>query len=556
MLRAKKSKYLQEKIEFKRLFFSTCCVDEPDWYVSSLNATYLKKEKAIKFYNIVLYIKNIPFLYLPYLYVSFNKVRKSGLLKPYIGFSQEEGFLYSQPIYFATSVNSDLEITPTIRTSRGEGIYSIFRFVDSPNSYGEIKGGFFKDRKSYFSKNSLAYQKHFGYNFLYKRDFSNSKLYMDLKYANDVDYFYLDAYNYKFNTVYLSDKIITSKINYIYPLNNKFFGIYISHFIDTSKTNNDETWQIYPQLNYHKFLSKFKNFYTTSDFTFSNFYRNIGSNFILADFSSAISFYKSIKEYLNIKLSENVNGGYGYYPDSKTIPNSRFFYLNTQLSLYTSLTKKKKNFFHILSPSLLFNLRNFTFSKIYSELMNAPELQNYLTFVLYQNLVFKNIAMEHKFDSTYYIDSQKFSEIENDLQFSFKQVILKNNNKYSTALKQTTYNYFNLFFQNNIFNFSISHIYQKDISKTFLFSFGYNFNYNKKAYLKYSYDLIYKYIKYYLLGLKLNKKCWNYDISIKNSRIPILEEDGLSYKKNLMLNININLIPLGGVNQSFLFKGN
>ena len=89
--------------------------------------------------------KDIPIFYLPYLGFSLNKTRSSGFLRPQFGFSANEGFLFTQPYYQTLGLSADLEIDPTIRTKRGKGIYSTFRFVHSPTSKGEFKIGEFRD---------------------------------------------------------------------------------------------------------------------------------------------------------------------------------------------------------------------------------------------------------------------------------------------------------------------------------------------------------------------------------------------------------------------------
>ena len=106
---------------------------------------YNKDTKWIDMNNPVLYLKDIPIFYLPYLGFSLNKTRSSGFLKPLFGFSENEGFLFTQPYYQTLGLSADLEIDPTIRTKRGKGIYSTFRFVHSPTSKGEFKIGEFRD---------------------------------------------------------------------------------------------------------------------------------------------------------------------------------------------------------------------------------------------------------------------------------------------------------------------------------------------------------------------------------------------------------------------------
>ena len=66
--------------------------------------------------------------------------------------------------------------------------------------------------------------------------------------------------------------------------------------------------------------------------------------------------------------------------------------------------------------------------------------------------------------------------------------------------------------------------------------------------------MVEKYIKFLLAGIKLNKKCWQYDINIKKSLNPVLKENGISYVKNYLFTLNINFYPIGGVKQAILFK--
>lgn len=556
---AKHSVSKNENIFFKKIYFSTCCVEKPDWFMKATRAKYNRKNKSLKLYNLVLVINKVPVLYLPYFYVNFDKTRRSGLLRPYIGYSQNEGILYSQPIYFVTSVNTDLEVTPTIRTLRGKGVYAIFRFVDSSHSKGSIKAGIFRDDTDYYIANNLAYQKHYGYNIKYERNgvFGNrDALYMDLKYANDVDYFYLDAYNYKFNDTYLSDKLITSELNYIVTNEDYLLGSYFKYFIDTTKLSNDTTWQILPQLNFHKFLSKNFGLLNLLDVNVYNYYRKVGSNFVLADLLFPVSYNISLfDDYLKFKITETLSSGYGFYYQTSSL-KSKYTNLSTQFKLYTSLTKVSGDYIHILSPSLLVNIKNYSKSTIYTDLMNVPDLQNYVSFNLFQIIENDFFSLTHTLNDTYYLDLKKYSDLENIFNLKIGNYTFDENNRYSIENRDVTYNNFKISYNNNPFYGFISHVYQKNISKSITLGASYNTSKYKKVYTEYSYDLNNKYRKYWLLGVKLNKKCWDYDLSFKQSRIPILEENGISYRQDNIITINVELKPIGGLNQTFVFKGN
>jgi LPS-assembly protein len=543
---------------FDKPYFSTCCSNNPDWFIKSSSGNYNRKTKLLKLKNIVLIINSVPVFYFPYWQVSFDKTRRSGLLRPYIGYSNKEGFLYSQPIYFATSINTDLEIIPTIRNQRGKGIYSIFRFVDSPYSSGKIKFGIFEDKDNYYKKYNLAHRKHYGYSIYYLRDkvFNNDKLYLDLKYANDVDYFYLDAYNYTFDTSYLTDKIITSYLNYINTQNNNFYGIYFKYFIDTSLLSNDTTWQIFPQLNYHRFLEKRGILFDSLDFNIYNYYRKKGSNFLLQDINLPISLYKNFfNDYLKFKITETLYEGYGKYYQENNLGVSKYLYLTTQFKFFSSLARNYGSFSHIINPSISLNIRNYSHKEIYSDLIETPEMKNFILFNLFQIFDFKNCYIDHTMNEIYYLDGNKFGNLENLINAYYLDYYMNENNKYSVENHQIIYNNIKFGYNNNIFDYFISHIYQKNISKSVTIGSGYKPNSYKRYFFEYSYDLKNYFTKFWLIGVEMKKRCYKYFISFKQNRIPVLENTGTNFRKDNIISLSVEFYPLGGVNQSFIFKG-
>ena len=552
----KSSIYNQNLIYLYDTKFSSCCVKNPDWYIKSTHGTFNKKTKKIKLYNLTLYIHNVPVFYVPFYFNSFDKTRRSGFLRPYVGFSADEGFLYSQPIYFATSLRTDLEITPTIRTKRGKGVYSTFRFVDSPYSNGEIKAGVFYDSDKYFKTNNLAHKKHFGYEFLYNRNkiFSKDKLYIDIKYANDVSYFYLDAYNYTFNTNYLTDKIITSKINYIKDFNNSVLGIYNKYFIDTSLLSNKDTIQLMPQINYHIFEKKDKNILTSMDYNFYNYFNQNHKRYFVNTFLLPFGLdFKTKKRFVNFKVSEILQGSYGNYYNSNVAP-SYFLTAFTQFKLYTSLTKNS-SFLHIISPEIIYNMKNYSKSKTTSDILQQTNMQNNLAFNLFEIFQKDDFYLDHTLHQIYYIDSSSSEPMENILNINYKNLGLGENNKFDWNLKRSVYNASFISYKFNHYYFKITHVYQYNPQiKTIDTRIERNINQYKKLYFEYNYDMINRYPKFWLFGVNLNKKCWQYNIDVKKSIIPVLKDNGISYKDNYILNVSVNFNPIGGLKQAILFK--
>ena len=547
----------QKIIYFKNGIFSSCCIKNPDWYIYAKKGSFNKETKSIKLYNLILYIHNTPVFYLPVFFSSLNKQRRSGFLRPYVGYSVKEGFLYSQPIYFATSIRNDLQITPTIRTKRGRGIYSTFRFVDSPYSFGILKGGVFFDKDKYFRKYNLAHKKHFGYEFNYKRDkiFGNDKLYMEIKYANDVDYFYLNPRNYTFDQTYLTDKIITSKINYLKEFNNSVIGIYNRYFINTSLLNNGNTLQVLPQFNYHYFENKKGILLNSFDYNFYNYYSEKGNRYFLTSFNLPIGISTSLfNNYLNVKISEIIKGEDGNFYNS-SIPPSYYLNTYTQFKIFSSFTKKS-GFVHVISPEIILNIKNYNKSKVEnSTILNYSNIQNSISFNLFQIFSYKDIYFEHTFHQFYNMEDKKSEPMENQINFNYNNFSFDDDNKFDWELKRVIYNasIFSYYFSNN--SISISHIYQYSPKlKTLDIKLSRDLNKYKKIFFEYNYDLINRYPKFWLFGINLNKKCWQYNFSFKKSLTPVLKENGISYNVDYVLSFFVNFYPIGGLKQSILIK--
>jgi len=558
-IKAKNVLYQKNIFNLKNIKFSSCCLNNPDWFLYSTSGSYNKQTKYIKLYNVKLYVRNVPVFYLPFYFNSLNKKRRSGLLRPYVGFSAKEGFLYSQPLYITLGDRADLEITPTIRSFRGRGIYSTFRFVTSPYDFGTIRFGEFFDFNKYNKKYNLANKKHYGYEITYNRSkvFNNDKLYLNFKYANDVDYFYLNPYNYAFNTNYLVNKLITSKLNYIKPVdNNYFFGLYAKYFIDTTKENNENTIQILPQLNLHKFENKTFNILNSFDINFYNYYSKNKKYYKIDSYIPVAYNFDLFKDYLKIKLSENFNYITSNYYNSKT-PPQKFYQLYSSIKLFSSLAKRTK-FTHIINPSLTFNFKQISSLSKNNDLLNYSKIDNSINFSLFQIFETEHFYLDHTINQNFKMNFKTNSLLENKFNIKFFNLSLTENNKYNNQLHRVTYNYFTFSFPINSYNFKISHIYNypnnDKISQSYTLHIDKNVNAYKKYYFEYNYDIEKKYYKYFLIGASLNKKCWQYNVSFKKERIPVLKNSGISFNNNYMLIFNINFYPIGGLKQTIQLR--
>jgi LPS-assembly protein len=537
---------------------STCSPVNPDWKIIASSSQYNKKTKFVTLYNPTLYIKNIPILYLPYLSFSTDKTRRSGILRPVFGFSNSEGILFTLPYYYVLGDSADLEIDPTIRTNRGKGIYSTLRFVHSPTSYGEFTIGRFKDNNDYQQKYNLENNIHHGWSFLYSNRnlIFNDKLYMNFKNSNDSDYFYLNAYNNKFDTSYLTEKIITSQINYYSIYKDNYFGLYGKYFKDTTKSDNSDTMQLLPQFQYHKFSqSLFDKFLYSIDFNVYNYTRKTGYKAFKKSLFIPISYQINMfNNYLKFNLKENFNyAQVDEKGDSKD--NVAKFYTNdTILKLYSLLSKKYSFFSHSIIPSISYTFNNrYYINNNRSDYLGHYKTRKNIKVSLEEYLSSNDLTIYHSLSQVYYIDSNstKSSDLFNTLNISYNNFYLHDNNKYSFDIGQSIYNSFTLGYNNAIFKLEGSHTYNYKNSESYDINGFYKFDKIHKLFADFNYDLKLKMQKYWLFGISMRKQCWNYNISFKREITPILTTNGVSGIIRKTIYFEVELIPLGGISQQY-----
>ena len=141
---------------------SGCDPTDPLWKIQFSSSDYNTDSMWLNIYNARIYIYDILVFYTPYFGYSLDTTRRTGLLPPALGMSDVEGFYYEQPLYIAEQNWWDLELKPQVRTERGYGAYSTFRFIDSKVSSGELTMGYFKEKQKYADRYKLANYEHYG----------------------------------------------------------------------------------------------------------------------------------------------------------------------------------------------------------------------------------------------------------------------------------------------------------------------------------------------------------------------------------------------------------
>ncbi len=339
-------------------FLSSCRSEDPDWGFYVEEGYFHKDKQLFELYNIMLYATDVPILWLPYINFSTSRERKTGLLVPEIGISNDEGMVYAQPIYYVPNHWSDVEITPQIRTERGKGIYTTYRFVDSPYSKGSLTAGYFQESESYRSAWDLAHSQHYGLEINYQRNSIfrtlDDALLVDITYLNDIEYLTLKQYK---SSSSQNTNLIESKINYYTGVGNHKFGLYNRYLIDTdveeSDYSNDTTLQTLPHFQYHYGLKSLLNRILYSvDYNYKNFTREQGATATQHDVTIPLVFYWNLFDnYLHFKLTEHFYGSYIEFGDTELYQDERNSYLRHyhQIEFFTDLSKRyRSGMFHSL----------------------------------------------------------------------------------------------------------------------------------------------------------------------------------------------------------------
>ncbi len=124
--------------------YSGCPCPDPAWYIKSPKVDLHFDENEGIARNGVLYFKDVPILYSPWLSFPIKKERKSGFLVPTYGTSSSGGFELTLPYYFNLAPNYDLTVTPRYMAKRGLQLGGEFRYLGESYS-GQLYGTYLAD---------------------------------------------------------------------------------------------------------------------------------------------------------------------------------------------------------------------------------------------------------------------------------------------------------------------------------------------------------------------------------------------------------------------------
>ena len=561
-------------ITLRNALVSSCDVGCPAWTMHFSTLEYDEEKEWVNAWNPLIYMGDVPVLYFPYIGFPTNTKRKSGLLYPFLGISSRDGFIFRQPIYIATNPQWDIEFDPQIRNLRGKGLFSTFRFVDSPNSYGSFTTGYFRNKSSYVDQYKIKNSSHYGYQFLYNSTslFSNNKsnnrdgIYIDITYLRDPDYLNLQ----KDSTVELFySSQIQSRINYYFDTQDYYAGIYGKYFIDTSLPSNENTVQTLPIIQLHKYQNivlDWNNLQYSADYRISNFFTGNGQHMQLQEINLPLTFYGTILgDYIKYSISENMYYAYiGYQNIDLSGKESyyKFFRNYHKIDIYTDLARPYFNFFHTLQLGATYNRPSYSTESGYIDprvsVLRSPKENMILSATNYFYDYSGKEWLYYRVSQPVYLEKSEhdYGDIENEFRLKFwKYYELYSNIFFSCYKHNITSESSHIKYRDNVYDIMLTHFYKKTEEDTasdfFTLSGRIKSDNGNDWFASFAYNNLDSTLLKWETGIQLFRGCWNLLLGIKNRKRPILTSAGAESINNFTVYFQINLFPLGGIFQSY-----
>jgi LPS-assembly protein len=174
--------FSKTRMRLKDATYAGCPCPDPAWYISSPQVDLDFDENEGVARHGVLYFKDVPILYSPYLTFPVKKERKSGFLLPTYGTTSRSGFEFTLPYYFNLAPNYDATLSPRYLSKRGLQLGGQFRYLGRGYS-GQIDGTYLPSDNQTGEKRWLFMSQH-------KHNFGNGfRAVFDIRRVSDDDYF-------------------------------------------------------------------------------------------------------------------------------------------------------------------------------------------------------------------------------------------------------------------------------------------------------------------------------------------------------------------------------
>jgi LPS-assembly protein len=123
---------------------TTCDGQPPDWKISGQDIK-VHEDGSGTTWNALVYVRDVPVGYLPFVSFPARNKRQSGLLFPEIGYSERKGATYNQPFYWAIDDASDATFYTHYMSRRGVKPGLEYRYYLTRDAKGALMFDFLRD---------------------------------------------------------------------------------------------------------------------------------------------------------------------------------------------------------------------------------------------------------------------------------------------------------------------------------------------------------------------------------------------------------------------------
>ncbi|HUV21886.1 MAG TPA: LPS-assembly protein LptD [Gammaproteobacteria bacterium] len=102
----------ENRSRYRDLVYTSCDPEDKVWHLRAAELEIDRESGRGSATHTIIYLQDIPFLYLPYFQFPIDDRRLSGLLTPSIGYADSDGASLILPIYWNQAPNYDMTITP------------------------------------------------------------------------------------------------------------------------------------------------------------------------------------------------------------------------------------------------------------------------------------------------------------------------------------------------------------------------------------------------------------------------------------------------------------
>jgi len=148
-----------QKLRLMQVTYTSCAPGNTDWLLSAEKIKIDRGDGTATARNAILKFKGVPILYTPYISYPISDKRKSGLLLPALGRSDQRGVDVSLPYYWNIAPNYDATITPRYMSQRGAQLQTEFRYLTRSQS-GQLRGEILPNDNASGETRSLVSMQH------------------------------------------------------------------------------------------------------------------------------------------------------------------------------------------------------------------------------------------------------------------------------------------------------------------------------------------------------------------------------------------------------------